>query len=273
MASSVATQKNRRKLRYSIAVVGFLLVALELMLAYKAVALYQSLAFSIYLLFNILVDVDAWIERYWLREYGRRIRIHEARFIGGVILIPFWMLLSLLLGLIAPMVSLEAIYVWSALVVIVLTVLASVPDYVTKERSFSEKKRRAVRRAIGVSLILIIPYVSVMLTLSALGLLPHVIQPLAILAFLPLIFFTLVFAGGIARRSPLKETMEGGVFLVMVTIVPFVVAGFIALPIYSKIPYLCGSVAAYVAFIYWLRSVRAKNRQERERKALNRVNQ
>jgi len=59
----------------------------------------------------------------------------------------------------------------------------------------------------------------------------------------------------------------------MVTIVPFVVAVFTALPISFQIPYVCGSIVAYVSFIYWLRSVRAKNRQKREKRTMHTMSQ
>jgi hypothetical protein len=77
LRSAVETKKNQGKFRYLVAVVGFVLVAVESMLAFKEVALYQSLICSVYLLFNILLDVSAWIDRYWVRKYGRKVSYLE----------------------------------------------------------------------------------------------------------------------------------------------------------------------------------------------------
>ena len=258
---SVVTKKNKRKLRYFVAVVGFVLVALELTLAFKVVALYQSLICSAYLLFNILVDVSAWV-----RKRGRKVRYLEGRLIGGLILIPFLSLFNILLGLIAPWVSEEIIWLCSFAIIIVLAILAQVPDYIVMERSFSKKKRRAVRRAIGVSLTLVIPYVSVISILTVLGVLSHRIQLMAVLAFLPIMFFAMTLSSMIARLSKVKDALAGGICFVSVTAIPFAVAVFMALPVSYQIPYICVLIVAYVSFIFWLRSVRARNRQERERR-------
>jgi hypothetical protein len=267
LRSVVETEKNKRKFRYFVAVVGFVLVAIELVLAFNEVAVYQSLVCSVYLLFNILVDLSPWINRYWVQKYGRKLSSAEGKLFGGIILMPFWLLFNWLLGLIAPSVPQEIIWLYSLAIIIALVIMASVPDYIIRERSFSEKKRSAVRRAIWVSLILVIPYISVISILSVLGVLSHRIQSLTVLAFLPIAFFTIALSGGIAKRYPLEETLEGGIFWVMVTVIPFAVAVFIALPFSYQIPYICVLVVAYVSFVFWLRSVRAKNRQKRERKA------
>jgi hypothetical protein len=273
LRSAVVTKKNKRKLRYFVAVVGFVLVALELMLAFNAVALYQSLICSVYLLFNILIDVSAWIDEYWVRKYGRKVSYPEGRLIGGVILIPFWLLFNWLLGLIQPKVSQEIIWLCSLAIVMVLTIMAPVPDYIIRERSFSKKKRSAVRRAIGVLLTIVIPYITIIVILSAFGVLSRHSQSLAVLAFLPIMFFAMTLSSMIASRSQLKDALAGGTFFASVTAIPFAVAVFMALPISYQIPYVCFLIVAYMSFIYWLRSVRAKNRQKRERRTSQSMNQ
>lgn len=273
MASPMAAKNSKRKFHYFIAFVGFLLVALELMLACNVVALYQSLVLSAYLLFNIYYDVGAWIDRHFVSKYGRRISYVEGKLIGGMILIPFWTLFSLLLGLIAPRVPQETIYLCSVAIVIVLTILSLVPHYIIKERSFSEKKRSAVRRAIGVSLAIPIPYIAVVIFLSASNILSSHSQSLAVLAFLPIMFFAMALSSMIASRSPLRDSLAAGLFFAGVTAIPFAVAVFIALPVFYQIPYICGLTVAYVTFIYWLRLVRAENRQKRERRTSHSINQ
>jgi hypothetical protein len=261
------TKRNQRKFRYLVAVVGFVLVAIELVLAFNEVAVYQSLICSVYLLFNILVDLFPWINRYWIQKHGRKLNYAEGKLIGGVILMPFWLLFNWLLGLIAPRVSQDVIWLYSLAIVIVLTIISSVPDYIIKERSFSERKRRAVRRAIGVMLTTVIPYITIIVTLSSIGVLSRHSQSLAVLAFLPIMFFAATLSSMIASRSQLKDALAGGTFFASVTVIPFAVAVFMALPFSYQIPYVCVLVVAYVSFIYWLRSVRVKNRQKRERKA------
>jgi uncharacterized membrane protein (Fun14 family) len=256
----VETKKNYRKFRYLVAVVGFLFVATELMFAFNEAAVYQSLICSVYLLFNILVDMWRWRDR-------TKVSYAKGRLIYGAILIPFWMLFNLLLGLIAPRISEEIIWLYSLAIIIALVIAASVPDYVIRERSFSEKKRRAVRRAIRVTLMLIVPYVLIFCVLSLFGVLSYRIQLLAVLAFMPLAFFTMMLADGIARSHPLEETLGIGYFVTMVTVIPFFMGVFRVLPASYQIPYICILIVVYASFIYWLRSVRAKNRQKRERKA------
>lgn len=268
LKSAVVTKKNKRKLRYFVAVVGFVLVALELMLTFNAVALYQSLICLVYLLFNILVDVGDWV-----RKCGRKISYPEGRLIGGMILIPFFLLFSLLLGSIAPKISQEIIWLCSLAIVMVSAIMASVPAYIIRERSFSEKKRSAVRRAIGVLCAIVIPYVALVVFLSVLGVLSSRNQSLAVLAFLPVMFFALTLSSMIARRSQLKDAVAGGTFFASVTAIPFVVAVFMELPTFYQIPYVCVLVVAYLSSIYWLRSIRAKNRQKRERKTSQSMNQ
>lgn len=273
MASSVTTKRGKRNFRYFIAVVGFLLVALELMLAYYVVALYQSFFLSAYLLFNIYVDVTAWINRYWVSIFGTKITYVEGKLIGGIIGIPFWRLFSLLLELIAPGVQQEVIWLCSVAIVIALTILSLVPDYVIRERSFSEKKRKAVRRAIGVSLAITSPYIVVVIFLSASNVLSSHSQSLAVLAFLPIMFFAMTLSSMIATFSPLKDALASGTFFAGVTAIPFAVAVFIALPVFYQIPYICGLTATYVAFTYWLLLIREENRQKRERRTSHSMNQ
>lgn len=272
MASPVAAKKSKRKFRYFIAVMGFLLVAFELMLAYNVVALYQTLVLSAYLLFNILIDVSAWIDRYWVSKYGRKVTYVEGKLIGSVILIPFWRLFSLLLGLIAPRVPQEVIWLCSVAIVIVLTILSSVPDYIIKERSFSKKKRKAVRRAIGVMLAIPIPYIAVVIFLSSSNVLSSRSQSLAVLTFLPIMFFAMTLSSMIASQSPVRDALASGTFFACVTAIPLTVAVFIALPAFYQIPYILGLTATYIAFIYRLRLVREKNRQKRERRTSHSVN-
>jgi hypothetical protein len=273
LKSALVTKKNKRKLRYFVAVVGFVLVALELMLAFTVVALYQSLICSVYLLFNILIDVYAWIDEQWVRKYGRRISYPEGKLIGGVILLPFWLLFNLLLGLIAPRISQEIIWLCSFAIVIVLTIMASVPDYIIRESSFSKKKRSAVRRAIGVLCAIVVPYVAIVVFLSAYSVLSSRSQSLAVLAFLPIMFFAMTLSSMIASLSQLKDALAGGTFFASVTAIPFAVAVFMALPTSYQIPYICVLIIAYMSFVYWLRSIRAKNRQKRERRTSQSMNQ
>jgi len=89
MRSIVETKTNKRKFRYSVAVVGFVLIAVELVLSFNKVALYQCLICSVYLLFNILIDLSLWINRYWVREYGRKISYPEGKLIARASTIPF----------------------------------------------------------------------------------------------------------------------------------------------------------------------------------------
>ena len=268
LKSGVVTEKNKRKLRYFVAVVGFVLVALELTLAFKVVALYQSLICSAYLLFNILVDVSPWI-----RKRGRRVRYLEGRLIGGLILITFWSLFNMLLGLIAPGISEEIIWLSSCAICIILTILAQVPDYIVMERSFSKKKRSAVRRAIGVMCAIVIPYIAIVFFLRAYNVLPSRswFWSSAVLAFLPIVFFAMVLSSMIANLSKVKDALAGGICFVSVTAIPFAVAVFMALPVSYQIPYICVLIVAYVSFIFWLRSVRARNRLERERRIRTRA--
>ena len=186
---------------------------------------------------------------------------------------PFWLLFNWLLGLIAPRVSQEIIWLCSFTIVIVLSIMASVPDYIIRERSFSEKKRSAFRRAIGVMLTIVVPYITIIVTLSAYGVLSSRGQSLAVLAFLPIMFFAMMLPSMIASRSQLKDALATGTFCASVTAIPFAVAVFMALPFSYQIPYICVLIVAYVSFIYWLRSVRAKNRQKRERRTSQSMNQ
>ena len=126
--------KNRRKFRFLVAVIGFVLVALELLLALYEVALYQSLTFSVYLLFNILVDVSTRTERYWTQKYGRKVSYAEGKLIFGVILIPSWLLFNWLLGLIAPWFSYVVIWSLSFAIIIVLILSVSLYGFVVKKR-------------------------------------------------------------------------------------------------------------------------------------------
>jgi hypothetical protein len=269
----VETKKKQRKSRYFVAVVGFLLVAIELMLVFNEVALYQSLICSVYLLFNILIDLSAWIDRYWVQKCGRKINYVEAKFIGGVILMPFWLLFNWLLGLIAPRISQEIIWLWSFAIVIVLIIISSVPDYIVRERSFSKKKRSAVRSAIGVLVTLVVPYVAIVVILSAYGVLSSGSKTLAVLAFLPIMFFAMMLSSMIASRSQLKDALAAGAFFAGVAAIPFAVAVFMVLSVSYQIPYICALVVAYVSLIYWLRSIRAKNRLERESRTPYSMNQ
>ena len=197
----------------------------------------------------------------------------EGKLIGGVILIRLWMLFSLLLGLIAPAVSQETIWLWSVFIVIVLTILSSVSGYLIKERSFSVEKRCAVRRAIGVMLAIPVPYVAIVIFLSVYGVVSSRILSLAVLAFLPIMFFAMVLSSMIASRSQLRDALAGGAFFAGLAAIPFAVAVPIALPILYKIPYVCSLIVAYVALIYWLRSIRAKNRQKHDRRTSHHMNQ
>jgi len=134
LGSAAEGKKSQRKFRYLVAVIGFVLVALELMLALDEVAVYQSLICSAYLLFNILIDVSAWTERYWTRKFGRKTNIAEGRLIFGAILIPSWLLFNRLLGLIAPLFSYVVIWSLSFAIIIVLTLSASLYGFVVKRR-------------------------------------------------------------------------------------------------------------------------------------------
>ena len=272
LKSVVETKKHQPKFRYFVAVVGFVLVPLELMLAFNMVALYQSLICSIYLLFNILFDLSALVDRYWIQKYGRKIRYSEGKLIGGLILMPFWLLFNWLLGLIAPKISQEIIWLCSFAIVMILIIMASVPDYIVRERSFSEKKRNVTRRAIGAMLTIVIPYITIVVVLSAYGVLSSRSQSLAVLAFLPIMFFAMTLSAMIANRSLLKDALAGGTIFASVTAIPFVVAVFVTLPVSYQIPYVCVLIVAYISFIHWLRSARAKNRQKREKKNLASMN-
>lgn len=253
-------KNGKRKLRYFIAVAGFILVALELMLGLDFIALYQSLICSVYLMFNILVDVYAWT---------RKLGILEGRLILSLIMVPFWTLFSLLIGLIAPKTPLETICLSSLAIVIVLSIVALVPDYIVKERSFPAKKRRANRRAIAVLCALVIPYVVTVVILTAFGMLSRDSRSLAILAFLPIFLFAIGSSVAIANPpSSLRYVLGFGILFGGVAAVPFVVALFMALPVFCKIPYACVVVAAYVSGILWLRSVRRKNLRKREARRL-----
>lgn len=272
--SAVERKKNQRKFRYLVAVVGFVLVAPELMLALDELALYQSLICSIYLLFSILLDVSAWAGRYWTQRYGRKVSYPEGKLIFGVILIPFWLFFNWLLGLIAPWFSYIVVWSLSFAIIMVLILSVSAYSFAVKKREFemadevaqkvheSTRKRKpsSLRRAIGVLLIIVILYVTVIVILSVLGILSSHSQSLAVLAFLPVMFFAMVLSSMISNRSPLKEALAGGIFFAMVTAIPFAVAVFVILPVLYQIPYICVLVIAYVSFIYWLRLVRAKNR-------------
>jgi len=267
--------KKRRteRLRYLVAVIGFLLVVPEWMLAFYEIAFYQLLMFSLYLLFNILVDVSSWTERYWAKRFRRKVSYPEGKLIYGIILIPSWWFFNWLLEAIAPWIPYVTIWWISFGIVMALILSVSAYRYISKERESVmaqtvrsrtlEKKRIATRRAIWVSLLLIAPYISVIVILSALGVLSHQVQSLAIFAFLPLAFFTMMLSGGIAKRSPSKETLEGGIFWAMLTAIPFVVAVFTNLSFSYQIPYICVLAITYLSFFYWLRSVRAKNMQKR----------
>jgi hypothetical protein len=127
-------KKNRRKLRFLVAIVGFILVALELMLAFNEVALYQSLICSVYLSFNILLEVPTWTERHWTQKYGRRLSYPESKLIFGAILIPFWLIFNLLLSFIAPWFSEEIICLISFAIIIALILTVSVYGFMVKKR-------------------------------------------------------------------------------------------------------------------------------------------
>lgn len=278
MGSAVVGKKNQRKFRYLVAVIGFVLVALELMLALDQVALYQSLIFSVYLLFNILIDVSSWTERYWTQKYGRKVSYPEGKLIYGVILIPSWLLFNWLLGFITPWISQEIIWLYSFAIIIALILTVSAFNRIAKKRESTmahdvtekvstrtqEKKRSAVRRAKEVLLAIVIPYITVIVILSVLSVLSRKSQSLVVIAFLPVMFFALGLSSMISNRSPLKEALVIGIFWAMVAVVPFAVAVFMVLPVSYQIPYICILLIAYVSFIYWLRLVRARNRQKRK---------
>jgi hypothetical protein len=276
LRSAVERKKNQRRFRYLVAVVGFVLVALELMLALGEVALYQSLICSVYLLFNILIDVSAWTERYWTQKYRRKVSYPEGKLIYGVILIPSWLFFNWLLGLIAPWFSQEIIWWYSFSIIIALILTVGAYRYIARKRESTmaqdvtkevstrtqEEKRSAVRRANEILLAIVIPYITVIVILSVLGVLSRKSQSLAVIAFLPVMFFALGLSSMTSNRSPFKEALVIGIFWAMVAVVPFAVAVFMALPVSYQIPYICILLIAYVSFIYWLRLVRARNRQK-----------
>jgi hypothetical protein len=110
----------------------------------------------------------------------------------------------------------------------------------------------------------VIPYITIVVILSAFGVLSHGSQSLAVLAFLPIAFFAMTLSSMIASRSPFIDALTGGTFFALITAIPFAVAIFMAIPTSYQIPYISVLIVAYMSFIYWLRSVRVKNRQKRE---------
>jgi Na+/proline symporter len=206
-------------------------------------------------------------------EIWKKSKLPRRQLVGGVVLIPFWLLFNWLLGLIAPRVSQEIIWLCSLAVVLVLIIMVSVRDYIIKERSNSEKKRSAVRRAMRILLTIVIPYIAIVVILSAFGVLSSRSQSLAALAFLPILFFAMTLSSMVASRSQLRDALASGTFFASVTAIPFAVAVFMALPVSYQIPYICVLIVAYVSFIYWLRSVHAENRQKRERRTSQNMNQ
>jgi hypothetical protein len=151
-------EKNHRRLRFAVAIVGFVLVPLELSLALYEVASYQSLVCSIYLLLNILLELSAWTERYRLK-YGRKIGYAERRLILGVILVPSWLLFNWLIGLIAPGFSYVTIWSLSFAAILLLVLPVSIHGFVAEKRKseaaneiaqktfVTARKRKRYRRA------------------------------------------------------------------------------------------------------------------------------
>lgn len=182
------------------------------------------------------------------------------------------MLFSFLLGLIAPTVSREIIYLWSALIVITLTLFSPLPSYIIKERYLPAEKRSAFRRAPGVILAIPVPYVVIVIFLYAYNVMSKDILILAIVAFLPIMFFAIMTSSMIANRSQLRDALAAGIFCAGLTAIPLAVAVFVILPILYKIPYVCGLIVSYVTLIYWIRSICAENRRKRERKTSKHTN-
>jgi len=125
---------NHRKLRYVVAIIGFVLIPLELSFALYEIALYQSLICSMYLLLNILLELSMWTGTNWTRKYRGGTIYIAGRLVFGVVLVTFWSLFNWLIGLIVPWFSYVIIWSLSLAVILLLVLSIFIRGFVVRKR-------------------------------------------------------------------------------------------------------------------------------------------
>jgi uncharacterized membrane protein len=142
-------KKARESLKtlFFLAFIGYLLVVPEFVFGYYELALYQLLAFSIYLQFIVLFKLVDWSVRRHIERAEFRLVI--ARLIYVAVVPLFWLLNDSLLGLITK-VSQFTIWLYSFAVILILTLTASISNYLINERkSISIHKEKGIQHKSG----------------------------------------------------------------------------------------------------------------------------